>query len=208
MISKNSIIERLQYLLKVPETGTTLDRDKTVSRARETLADTISPYRWSDEQLSQFLDDGVSEIKNLRSDMDNWTGIIPDAFRQAIANYVVHRALALDNDAQNNNGALSDKFLQLFTSQAGAIPYFFTEAQLAEYTDLAVEKLIAQRTDLRIADDGSLKIEIILSGDYDLPERFAEIIADYAAFLAAFHAKDNASAEFFINLYNGGVATL
>lgn len=208
MISKTSTIEKLRYILKVPETGTALDSSKTISRARETLADTIAPYRWSDEQLSQFLDDGIAEIKNLRSDMDNWLGVIPDAFRQALANYIVHRALALDNDAQNNNGALSDKFLQLFTSQAGAIKHFFTDSQLEEYADLAVEKLIAQRTDLRIGDNGELKTEIILADKYDLPERFTEVIADYAAFLASFHAKDNAGAEFFVNLYNQGVATL
>lgn len=208
MIQKTTVIAKVKYLLKVPETDSALDTSNTISRAREILADTIAPYRWSDEQLSNYLNDGISEIKNMRSDMDGWSGDIPDAFQSANVNYIVYRALALDNDAQNNNGALSDKFFAIFSSQVNAIKYFFTDLQISRYADDAAVYLVSSRSDLRLNSDGTLKKDIITNERYDFPDRFIDALAYYAAFCGAIHANMDKDAEYMINQYKGAVSTL
>lgn len=137
MIARNTIIEKLKYLLKVPDTADSINPAEIVLRAREILADTITPYRWSDNQLTSFVNDGVSELKNLRADVENMVNI-PHHFTSALANYTVYRAFALDNDAQNNNGAISDKYMNLFREQSAAVKYFFTDEQLTDFIQEAV----------------------------------------------------------------------
>lgn len=211
MIFQNAVIGRLQYLLKVPPAVSSLSAEAVYSRARENLADTVAPYRWSEEQLAEFVGGGVAELKTLRSDVARLDDV-PSAFESALANYAVYRALALDNDAQNNNGALSDKYYGLFVSQLNAVPFFFTKDQLAQYADEAVLDIASKRTDLRITADGSLKEHIKLDADvenicYDLPERYTDAIAFCAAGRAAFHSK-NDSANYFFEQYNAMLRTV
>jgi hypothetical protein len=208
MIDRNTVVEKIKYLLKVPAVSEAIDRSKTVLRARELLADTIEPYRWSDAQLTEYFNDGISEIKNMRSDMDGWSGDIPDAFQSANVNYIVYRALALDNDAQNNNGALSDKFFTIFSSQVNAIKYFFTDLQISKYADDAAAYLVSSRSDLRLNSDGTLKKDVITNERYDFPDRFIDALAYYAAFCGAIHANMDKDAEYMINQYKGAVSTL
>lgn len=207
MIDRNTVVDKIKYLLKVPSDTAAINSESTIKRAREILADTIEPYRWSDEQLTEYFNDGISEIRNLRSDMTEYDQI-PDAFQAANANYIVYRALAIDNDAQNNNGALSDKFLSLFTSQINSVKYFFTDTQIFKYADTAADYLIAGRSDLRINNDGTLKKNIITQEGYDFPDRFIDAIAYYAAFCGAVHANEHDRAEYFISQYKGAVSTL
>ena len=206
MIIQSTVIGRLQYLLKVPQQSNLLDVAEVSSRARENLADTVTPYRWSAEQLAEFVSDGAEELKTMRSDvalLDN----IPDAFSSAIANYTVYRALALDNDAQNNNGALSDKYLNLFISQANAVPFFFTAEQLEKFSDETVTDLIAKRPELRISAGETLKEKIKVTDGWDLPERFADAVIFGAAGRAALHSRNDA-ANYFFEQYNGALKAI
>ena len=216
IISQNTVTGRLQFLLKVPATISYLSSSNVISRARENLADTVTPYRWSVEQLAEFVSDGIRELKTLRSDLKDRTDSnipdatdsnIPDCFESAIANYTVYRALALDNDAQNNNGALSDKYFGLFNSQAAAVPYIFTDVELQKFTQEAVTDLIARRPELRITADNTLKENINVSGGYDLPERFTDAICFFAAYRAAIHSK-NEIANYFLEQYQGALNTI
>lgn len=206
MIIQSTVIGRLQYLLKVPQQSNLLDVTEVCSRARENLADTVTPYRWSAEQLAEFVSDGAAELKTIRSDvalLDN----IPDAFSSALANYTVYRALALDNDAQNNNGALSDKYLNLFISQASAVPFFFTDEQLEKFADETVTDLIAKRPELRLSAGEALKENIKVTDGWDLPERFADAVTFGAAGRAALHSR-NDTANYFFEQYNGALKTI
>lgn len=211
MISQNTVTDKLQYLLKVPFPISLLsDSKKVISHARESLADTKTPYRWSDEQLAEFVGDGIRELKVLRSDLREYDNTeTPDCFESALANYVVCRALALDNDAQNNNGALSDKYFNLFNAQAAAVPFLFTVKELEEFTKEAVTDLISRRPELRIKADNTLKEGIYLdgTGQYDLPERFADAICFFAAYRAAIHSK-NEIANYFLEQYQGALNTI
>jgi hypothetical protein len=210
MISQNTVTDKLQYLLKVPFSYSLLSEEKVISHARETLADSVTPYRWEDTQLEEFVSDGIRELKVLRSDLrESDNEHIPDAFESAIANYTVYRALALDNDAQNNNGALSDKYFNLFNAQAAAVPFLFTVDELEKFTQEAVTDLIARRPELRITADNTLKENIYLDGTgrYDLPERFADAICFFAAYRAAVHSK-NEIANYFLEQYQGALNTI
>lgn len=208
MISQNTVTDKLQYLLKVPFSYSLLSEEKVISHARESLADTKTPYRWSDEQLAEFVSDGIRELKVLRSDLREYKNTeIPDCFESALANYVVCRALALDNDAQNNNGALSDKYFNLFNAQAAAVPFLFTVDELEEFTKEAVTDLISRRPELRIKADNTLKEDINVSGGYDLPERFTDAICFFAAYRAAIHSK-NEIANYFLEQYQGALNTI
>lgn len=207
MISQNTVTDKLQYLLKVPFSISLLSESKVISHARESLADTVTPYRWAVDQLTEFVGDGIRELKVLRSDLREYENTeIPDCFESAIANYVVCRALALDNDAQNNNGALSDKYFNLFNAQAAAVPFLFTEKELEEFTKEAVTDLISRRPELRIKADNTLKEDIYLegTGQYDLPERFTDAICFFAAYRAAMHSK-NEIANYFLEQYQGAL---
>ena len=206
MIQRSTIIDKLNYLLKIPDATRSIEPGEIVLRAREILADTIVPYRWSDEQLSEFVNDGVSEIKNLRADVERMTSV-PHPFTSALSNYVVYRAFSIDNDAQNNNGAISDKYMNLFREQAAAIKYFFTEDDLTEFIDEAVNLIIARRPELRIAENGTLKTAIIVNSEYDLPERFTDIIVAGAAAKAAAHSK-NEMAQYFSDQFSGALQTI
>lgn len=206
MIQRSTIVDKLKYLLKIPDATRNIEPGEIVLRAREILADTIVPYRWGDEQLSEFINDGVSEIKNLRADVERMTAI-PHSFTSALSNYAVYRAFSIDNDAQNNNGAISDKYMNLFREQASAIKYFFTEEDLTEFIAEAVNLIIARRPELRIAADGSLKTEIIVNEDYDLPERFTDVIVDGAGAKAAAHSK-NEMAQYYSDKFAQGLQTI
>jgi hypothetical protein len=210
MISQNTVTDKLQYLLKVPFSISLLSEEKVISHARESLSDTVTPYRWEDTLLEEFVSDGIRELKVLRSDLREYDNTeIPDAFESAIANYTVYRALALDNDAQNNNGALSDKYFGLFNSQAAAVPFLFTVDELEKFTQEAVTDLIARRPELRITADNTLKENIYLdgTGQYDLPERFADAICFFAAYRAAVHSK-NELANYFLEQYQGALTAI
>lgn len=206
MILRNTVIDKLKYLLKIPSADQSIDHAEIAQRAREILADTVTPYRWSDEQLADFANDGVSEIKTLRADVDLMTDV-PYQFTSAISNYVVYRAFALDNDAQNNNGAISDKYLNIFREQSAVVKYFFTNEKLAEFADDAVDIIISRRPELRIADDGTLKTSIITNSEYDLPERFTDVIVSGAAASAAAHSK-NEMAQYFSEQFTGALQTI
>ena len=205
MISVDTATGRLQYLLKVPPADRLLDVEAVYSRARENLADTVAPYRWTDEQLAEFVDGGITELTTMRSDIARMDDV-PENFTAALANYTTYRALALDNDAQNNNGALSDKYLNLFISQTNAVPYFFTKEQFEKFIEETVTDLIAKRPELRISADNHLKEIFTITGDYDVPERFTDTIVFGAAGRAAVHSK-NDSANYFFEQYNSGVKT-
>jgi hypothetical protein len=208
MISQNTVTDKLQYLLKVPFSYSLLSEEKVISHARETLADTVTPYRWSGTQLEEFVGDGIRELKVLRSDLREYDNTeIPDCFESAIANYVVCRALALDNDAQNNNGALSDKYFNLFNAQAAAVPFLFTVKELEQFTKEAVTDLISRRPELRIKADNTLKENINVSGGYDLPDRFTDAICFFAAHRAAVHSK-NELANYFLEQYQGALTAI
>lgn len=206
MIQRSTVIDKLNYLLKIPDATRSIEPGEIVLRAREILADTIVPYRWGDEQLSEFVNDGVSEIKNLRADVERMTSV-PHPFTSALSNYVVYRAFSIDNDAQNNNGAISDKYMNLFREQAAAIKYFFTEDDLTEFIDEAVNLIIARRPELRIAENGTLKTAIIVNSEYDLPERFTDVIVSGAAAKAAAHSK-NEMAQYFSEQFTGALQTI
>jgi hypothetical protein len=207
MIEQSAILRKLHFTLKIiPDQTAAIDMDDVITRARETLADTVAPFRWGAEQLAEFAEGGSAELKILRSDAARMN-IVHEAFTTAIANYIVYRALALDNDAQNNNGALSDKYYTLFASAASSVPYFFSESELEQFVSETITDLIAKRTDLRISDDGELKTSIISSSAYDLPERFEDTIVYGAAGRAAIHAKNDA-ASYFFEQYNAGVTNL
>ena len=206
MILRNTAIDKLKYLLKIPSALKSIDHAEIVLRAREILADTITPYRWSDEQLTDFADDGVSEIKTLRADVDLLTDV-PCQFTSALSNYVVYRAFALDNDAQNNNGAISDKYLNIFREQSDAVKYFFTDEKLNEFADDAVDVIISRRPELRLAADGTLKNSIVTDTGYDLPERFTDVIVSGAAASAAAHAK-NEMAQYFSEQFTGALQSI
>lgn len=206
MILRNTVIDKLKYLLKIPSASKSIDHSEIAQRAREILADTVTPYRWSDEQLADFANDGVSEIKTLRADVELMTDV-PYQFTSAISNYVVYRAFALDNDAQNNNGAISDKYLNIFREQSAVVKYFFTNEKLAEFADDAVDLIISRRPELRIAADGTLKTSIIADSAYDLPERFTDVIVSGAAASAAAHSK-NEMAQYFSEQFTGALQTI
>jgi hypothetical protein len=142
----------------------------------------------------------------MRSDvalLDN----VPASFEPAVTNYCVYRALALDNDAQNNNGALSDKYLNLFISQTKAVPYFFTEEQLGIFADDTVTDIISKRPELRISADGTIKENIKTADGWDLPDRFIDAVVSGAAGRAAAHSRDD-SANYFFDQYNGALRTI
>lgn len=210
MIFQSAVIDKLQYLLKIPSADSSLSVTNVYSRARENLADTVAPYRWTDEQLAEFVNGGTAELKNLRSDVAKLNAV-PGQFESALANYCVYRALALDNDAQNNNGALSDKYFNLFVSQTNAVPFIFTDAQLGQYADETVLDLVSKRTDLRIDAEENLKEHIKLDDTeiirYDLPERYTDTIVFGAAGRAAVHSK-NDSANYFFEQYNNSLRTI
>lgn len=212
MIFQSAVIDKLQYLLKTPSADSSLSVTTVYSRARENLADTVAPYRWTDEQLAEFVNGGTAELKNLRSDVAK-LDTVPGQFESALANYCVYRALALDNDAQNNNGALSDKYFNLFISQANAVPFFFTDAQLGQFADETVLDLTSKRTDLRISADETLKSTIKIDDadpamvKYDLPERYLDTVVFGAAGRAAVHSK-NDTANYFFEQYNNSLRTI
>lgn len=206
MIQRNAVIERLKYLLKVPVAINRINNSTVASRARETLADTIEPYRWSDKQLATFVDDGISELKGIRSDVER-LGYAPDAFTSPVANYTVYRALAVDNDAQNNNGTLSDKYLAIFREQAAGMPYYFSDEQLAEFADKSVTLIISRRPELRISANGTIKDITADDNYYDLPERFFQAVVDGAASFAAAHSK-NEQSQYFFEQFNGALQTI
>lgn len=206
MINRSTIIDRLKYLLKIPDATKVIDHLEIVARSRETLADTIEPYRWGDEQLTEFVNDGVSELKNMRADVERMVSV-PHSFTSALSNYTVYRAFAIDNDAQNNNGAISDKYMNLFREQSSAINYFFTDEQLTGFINETIDVLISRRPELRISDTGTLKSNIESDGNYDLPAKFGDCIAHGAAGRAAYHAK-NDQAQYFFEQFNGALQTI
>jgi hypothetical protein len=211
MINQSAAIDKLLFILKVPSADTPIDTDKVITHARENLADTVAPFRWSQEQLAEFVNGGLTELRVMRSDVASMPDV-PEQFTSPIANYVVCRALALDNDAQNNNGALSDKYYTFFAQQAAAVQYFFTREKLGKYLDDAVTELTSVRPDLRIADDGSLK-ETIRQQDqggsvrYDLPEKFLDVIVCHAAYNAC-QQSSNSDVNFYLDKFQGAWKTI
>lgn len=203
MINRSAIIDKAKFLLKIPSGVESINAAEIITRARENLADTIEPYRWSDEQLTGFVDAGIAELKNMRSDVERMEST-PDAFTSALANYTVYRSLAIDNDAQNNNGALSDKYMALFRDQANAVQYFFTDEHLSQFADDTVDIVIARRPELRINADGSLKPSVTSAESFDLPTRYTDLIAHGTAARAAIHAK-NEQAQYFFEQFNGAL---
>lgn len=207
MIQRDTLVNKLKFILKIPDSITKAVAEVITARARETLADTVEPFRWSQEQLNSFVASGISDLKNIRSDVEE-LGYAPDAFTSALANYTVYRALALDNDAQNNNGALSDKFFTLFKQQSEEVKYFFTDSQLEDFSDQSTIDLVSLRPELRISGDGTLKAQIKTTSEnmvsYDIPERFTDAIAFGAAFIAAVHSK-NDNANYFREQFQGAL---
>jgi hypothetical protein len=207
MIQRDTLVNKLKFILKIPDSITKAVAEVITARARETLADTVEPFRWSQEQLNSFVASGISDLKNIRSDVEE-LGYAPDAFTSALANYTVYRALALDNDAQNNNGALSDKFFALFKQQSEEVKFFFTDSQLEDFSDQSAIDLVSLRPELRIAGDGTLKAQIKTTSEnmvsYDIPERFTDAIAFGAAFIAAVHSK-NDTANYFREQFQGAL---
>ena len=188
MINRNAIIDKLKYLLKIPDATKFINIPEIVSRAREILADTVEPYRWGDDQLTEFVNDGVSELKNMRADVERMASV-PHPFTSALSNYTVYRAFAIDNDAQNNNGAISDKYMNLFREQSAAVNYFFSEEQLTGFINETIDILISRRPELRIDNNGNLKSNIESGENYDLPAKFGDCIAHGAAGRAAYDAE-------------------
>jgi hypothetical protein len=210
MINQSAAIGKLHFILKTPVSTPPADTKEITSRARENLADTVPPFRWSQEQLAEFVGGGMAELRNMRSDLKEIEDV-PEIFSPALANYVTYRALALDNDAQNNNGALSDKYFSLFISQVSAIPYIFTDERLGKYLDTAASLLVSLRPDLRIGDGGKIKENIRIAGDdgkvsYDLPERFADVII-YSAAADASQQGASDMANYFSDKFQGAWRT-
>lgn len=204
MILLSDLVAKVRELLKVPGTRAAFVNADAVSRARELLADTTAPYRWSDTQLTAFCGDGLTELAKIRSDVA--TSGASTEYTAAVANYIVYRALALDNDAQNNNGALSDKFFNLFTTLTSATPYYFTEAQITAYLKEASRQLATLRPELRIGDDGvmtDLYVEATATSPagFSVPVRFGDALAFFAAYRGAVHSK-NDLANYFVEQFN------
>lgn len=206
MINRSNVIKNVRFLLKTPTVKIPLEETETVSKAREILADTASPYRWSDTSLLAYLNDGIYELKKRRPDVDA-LGYATQLYSAPLVNYIVYRALALDNDAQNNNGALSDKFFALFVNGAAEVVFDFSDDTLGEYCDDAVKMIIALRPDLRIDNNGALIDDVFTNGGYLLPERFADAIAFYAARQGALHSA-NSMAELFDAQFKNQIGTV
>lgn len=205
MIPLSTLAAHVRELLKAPDEYPAIVPASAIARARELLADTIAPYRWSDSQLIGYSDDGLTELAKIRSDVAE-SGA-STAYTAALANYITYRALALDNDAQNNNGALSDKFFNLFTSLSAATPYYFTDAQLTAYLKEAARQLAALRPELRLDDEGTVMNDLYIEATattpagFSVPDRFGDALAFFAAYRGAVHSK-NDLANYFVEQFN------
>jgi hypothetical protein len=186
---RKAVIRRVLDVLRPPAAGAALANSSVTSRAREVLSDTVPPFRWSDKQLAEFVSDGLRELKTIRDDIGD---TVPDNFESAIANYTVYRALALDNDAQNNNGALSDKYLNLFISQVQTVRRFFSESKIGDLVNEGIKQLMSMRSDLTSAAD--------------VPEEFSDALADYALARANEISGDNASKDHYYALFSAKAA--
>ena len=201
MIDLSTLAAHVRELLKALDEYPAIVSADAISRARELLADTVAPYRWSDAPLTGYFGDGLTELKKLRSDVA--VSGASTAYTAALANYITYRALALDNDAQNNNGALSDKFFNLFTTLSAAAPYYFTDAQIADYLKESARQMAAMRPELRVNASGEVVTDFYneTAAGFDLPDRFADALAFFAAYRGAVHSK-NDLANYFIEQFN------
>lgn len=201
MIPLSTLAAHVRELLKAPDAYPAISPADSVARARELLADTVAPYRWGDDQLAEYAGDGLTELAKLRSDVA--VSGASTAYTAALANYITSRALALDNDAQNNNGALSDKFFNLFTSLSGAAPYYFTDAQITDYLKEAARQLGTLRPELRVNASGEVVTDFYneTASGFNLPDRFADALDFFAAYRGAVYSK-NDLANYFIEQFN------
>ena len=184
MFTSQSVINLLKIRLKSAVNTVELSNTVVVSRTREILADTVQPYRWIDTQINGFISDGLIELAKMRSDIArNGNKPITSDFEAALSYYAASRALALDNDLQNNNGALSDKLFKMFVELTDVAPYFFEDELLNDYISNAVNLLISIRPDLKLGADGKIIDPMISDGKISLPVQFQPAIVEYAAAL-------------------------
>ena len=112
-----------------------------VARARVALVDTASPYRWSDDELLDALNEGIQELFTRRPDCvvleDDMTvradrpaslGELADPlpvhprFMPALLHYIIGRAYETDSDeVVAGAGGRADIFIQRFYRDAEAL---------------------------------------------------------------------------------------
>lgn len=103
-----------------------------ITRARETLFDTTTPYRWSDAELLRWLSDGLTELWIRRPDALYVSAVVTtspaavsavgsnivvlDQFRAALMDYICFKAFLRDSDDQAN-AARSTAHFKLFMAE-------------------------------------------------------------------------------------------
>lgn len=166
-VSVADVLERTRAMLAdLAKDWPSLNRETVLTQARELLADTITPYRWPEEQLTRFLDQGLVEVDKLRFDIFSPNSVTGE-FTAALAHYVASRAVAQDNDYMQNNGALSEKLLQRFSEMTMAVPFRWTDELLTGFINDGIAAIRPLRRD--IGSNGTV------TGDY------ADAVAKYAA---------------------------
>ena len=172
-------VKRAQLLLAdLSHSVPFLERSIVLEQARELLADSIEPYRWPDDQLIRFYDQGLLEVDKLRNDIAGTSDVTGD-FAAALGCYVASRAVAQDNDYQQNNGALSEKLFSRFVELTMAAPFHWQSSDLEEYAGQGIEEIRKLRNDIGM--EGTVTVEFTEALGYYIASRAFNLDHDQKA---------------------------
>lgn len=103
------------------------------NKARRILEDTLTPYRWSDDEIRDHLNDGILSLNRVRPetryvdsrlvdrielpDGNDETILIEDNFEAALVFYVVYRCY-LNDDSDTVNSQLAEMYLSKFNTNS------------------------------------------------------------------------------------------
>ena len=150
-IVKSEVLDSVKIKLQARQSSL-LNPSSVISNVRESLGDTVAPYRWSDSSLDSFLQLGIDDIKQRRDD----SGTVSDSFAPALYFYVLARAYDADSGISDNNTALSQINDKRYLENLNSVLYFYSDSTLNDAIDEGIVDIKQKRSDANYSYAGSV----------------------------------------------------
>ncbi len=153
-----------------------INQTEILKEVRYKLDDSVSPYRWSDEDLKSYINEGIRDILLKRSDCAKKnTSMIRDKFSSALVAYAA--ACAFEHEAEDKNDAERRNFYwEKYQAELRAVPFRWETEALVAFAASGIREVIRRRVDCRSV---VLDSEISDSSTLPISDKFENAIIHY-----------------------------
>lgn len=184
-------------------------------KVRESLSDTVEPYRWNN--LDGWGQQGIGDIKQKRIDASyayNGTVLaaseIRDSFASALYHYVLARAYDKDAGISGNNLSLSQENDKHYLDILGSVSYFYPATILLDGINNGIQAIIRYRPDVLLTGTGLMRdpeLIKVVDDNIDLDAGFKNALINYCAYEAVLAvSKDLKQAGLFLTVFKQEVS--